>query len=202
MSPSDPKDETAALVIRSAHELATRSSLVVRGLEDITFGFQKKPVESTDDSRSLRQEAINAPEQWLSELIPTLIVTLENWWTEPARQDDFAEPTRFRSFSFICNIESISEEEQLLGKHIMMIAKEADWIGEGVFVDFGEEPLRISPHSERRETLEISWLCATEKSDEECVRELLGIIHKIVGWDNDWDNESQSAVLLFASDGE
>lgn len=49
MSPSDPKDEMTALVIRSAHELATRSSLVIRGLRDVTDTFLDKSVESTDD---------------------------------------------------------------------------------------------------------------------------------------------------------
>lgn len=49
MTPSDPKDEMTALVIKSAHELGTRASLVVRGIRDITLGFQDEPVQSTDE---------------------------------------------------------------------------------------------------------------------------------------------------------
>src|SRR6266536_2272931 len=49
MSNPDAKDEMTALVVRSAHELATRSSLVVRGLRDIRSGFYESPVQSIED---------------------------------------------------------------------------------------------------------------------------------------------------------
>jgi len=49
MSTPAPKDEITALVMRSAHELATRSSLVVRGLRDITNGFQEQSVKTPEE---------------------------------------------------------------------------------------------------------------------------------------------------------
>ncbi len=49
MSNSDSKDDMTALVVRSAHDLATRSSLVLRGLRDISTGFQEDSFKSVDD---------------------------------------------------------------------------------------------------------------------------------------------------------
>ena len=49
MSSSDSKDDMTALVVRSAHNLATRSSLVIRGLRDISAGSQEDYPKSAED---------------------------------------------------------------------------------------------------------------------------------------------------------
>jgi tetratricopeptide (TPR) repeat protein len=49
MSSSEAKDEMMALVVRSAHSLATRSSLVMRGLRDISAGSQEGYPKSAED---------------------------------------------------------------------------------------------------------------------------------------------------------
>src|SRR5216684_1936125 len=48
MSSSDAKDDMTALVVRSAHNLATRSSLVMRGLQDISAGSQENYQKSAE----------------------------------------------------------------------------------------------------------------------------------------------------------
>jgi tetratricopeptide (TPR) repeat protein len=337
MSNPNSQDDVTALVIRSAHDLATRSSLVLRGLRDIENDFQDDPFKSTDDralelfhqnkfekaisicntgldanpkdeclwlikgmcfskqekydellqctlplleidptstnyqslaakvlhrlhrpeeelkywqrvleidpnhkgawqaigdcffelekyeesvhafeaelklnpsdeySRSRRHNAFAANSgQWLSELVPTIVVTLENWWTESFPKSElqglFGD---VKSFSFRCTVKSISEKEQVLGKQISLMqrlngGKEAYWVGDGLFVDFGEQPAAIAPHSEwTAVTFEISWHCPTEKSEEECVRELLTSADQTLGHDDKFNT-----VLSFAWEGE
>ena len=64
MSNSDSKDDMTALVVRSDHDLATRSSLVLRGLRDISTGFQEDSGKLGEDraqellSQSKFEEAI------------------------------------------------------------------------------------------------------------------------------------------------
>jgi tetratricopeptide (TPR) repeat protein len=49
MSSPESNNEITTLVVRSAHQLATRSSLVLRGLRDITRGFSDDAVKSIPD---------------------------------------------------------------------------------------------------------------------------------------------------------
>jgi len=174
--------------------------------EEAVQAFESElKIDSSDEyCRSRRQDAFAAISgQWSSEVVPTLIVTLENWWTEPAPKGPLVEvTTRIRCFNFRCSIESVSGKEQLLGKHITLLqrqmgAKEAYWVADGLFVDFSEKPEKIVPHSEWSPvTVEISWLCSTDKSDEDCVRELLSSAYETFGYDDKF-----KTLLLFAWEG-
>jgi tetratricopeptide (TPR) repeat protein len=348
MSNSDSKDDMTALVVRSAHDLATRSSLVIRGLRDISNGFQEDSFKSVDDrtlelfhqdkfeeaiavctagldanpkdeclwlikgmcfskqekydellkcvvplleidgknptywylaARVLHrlskfedelehwrklieidpqhkgawrgigdclfnlgkyEEAVEAfdselrlnpsdeycqsrkatsldavsghigkilgtveSEEW-KELIPTLILTLDHWWSEPSPKTELSVMTpRTRSFNFACNMESISGREQLLGKQMSVFQRSKEsakvyWVADALFVDSDATAKKIQPNSELIPVvLELSWFCTPEKSDADCVLELLSVAEDTFGIDDTF-----GTVMQFIWDGE
>jgi tetratricopeptide (TPR) repeat protein len=142
-------------------------------------------------------------EEW-KDMIPVLIVTLDHWWSEPSPQTELSTVTpRTRSFNFVCKIESISDQEQVLGKQMTLFQrpKESEnvyWVGDALFLEHDANPKKIQPNSEWiAVTLELTWLCTPEKSDAECVQELLSGAQDTFGIDDTF-----GTVMQFAWDGE
>ena len=125
------------------------------------------------------------------------------WWSEPSPKTELPVMTpRTRSFNFVCKIESLSDREQLLGKHLTVFqrSKETEnvyWVADALFVESDATPKKIQPNSELIPVIvELSWLCTPEKSDADSVQELLSVAEETIGIDDTF-----GTVMQFIWDG-
>jgi len=163
-----------------------------------------------DYSRSRREDTIavwrraREPEPTIEseDLIPSLIVTLDHWWVEPTPQSQLPGINPLtRSFSVVCKIESISDREQLLSKQMTVVRRFEDgkvyWVADALFVDSDATRKKIQPNSEWVPvTLEVTWLCTSNETTDDCVREFVSGAEKTFGRDDTF-----GTVLQFVWEG-
>jgi tetratricopeptide (TPR) repeat protein len=135
-----------------------------------------------------------------TELKVSLMVAVEHWWTEPSPKTQLATVTpRSRSFCFVCSIENISDQEQLLGKELTVVryspkTGERSWVADALILDSTTIPEKIGVDSEwSRVIIELTWLCSPEMSEADCVQEFLSDEYETLGYDDRF-----GTVLLFA----
>lgn len=135
-----------------------------------------------------------------TDLKVSLMVTVGDWWTEPSAKTQLATVTPpFKSFSFVCSIENISDREHLLGKELTVVryspnTGQRSWVADALILDSTTIPKKIGADSEWNPvTIEVTWLCSPEMSDADCVQEFLSDKYETLGYDDKF-----GTVLLFA----
>jgi tetratricopeptide (TPR) repeat protein len=130
------------------------------------------------------------PKIWSTELIATLIVSVENWQSEASPRSRIAMlAPRFRSFSLVCSFENISDREQIVGKEFTIVQYSPStgtrtWVGDALIVDSGTMPKKLGVDSEWSAVkIEVTWL-SYNRSDLECVQELLTDKYETFGYDD------------------
>lgn len=176
-------------------------------LEAFDSGLRQNP--SDEDCRSqkemalaelARRQEVGVSEQSGTSSSPTIILTIGNWWTEPY----YHSPpfTDMRCFNFVCHVQNVSDREQCLGKETTVFqgskaTGQMFKMADGVLLESPPEitlPLRLAPKSAcDAVVLELLWPFPREKSDEDCVREILDDACETRAYDDEF-----GTVIMFS----
>ena len=177
-------------------------------LEAFDSGLRQNPLD--EDCRSQKEIALaelarrqepGVSEQSRTASSPRVIVTLGSWWTEPYYHSPAF--SNMKLFNFVCEVENISDREQLLGKQltVFQLSKRTGDVSnsaEATLLDL-QLPLRLAPKSTLDPvTIELLWPFPAKQSDEDCIREIFKDSEEIVAR----DEEFGTVVLLQAAHAE
>lgn len=125
---------------------------------------------------------------------PTIILTIGHWWTEPY----YKSPpfTDMKCFNLVCHIQNLSDQVQFLGKESTVLHRskatgEISKVANALLLEAPPEtslPLQLAPNSTCEPVvLELLWPFPAEKSDEECVREILDGAYETLACDDEFE---------------
>jgi tetratricopeptide (TPR) repeat protein len=125
---------------------------------------------------------------------PTIILTIGHWWTEP-----YSPPyAHMKFFNCVCHIQNISDRTQRLGKettvfHRSKATGEMSPMADAVLLEI-TLPLQLAPQSACDQVvLELLWPFPKEKSDDDCVREILDDSYETLAYD-----DAFGTVIMFS----
>jgi hypothetical protein len=210
----DERNDITSLVSRATSDLATRASLISRGLQDISERLRADSLKAAQDKaglelnpldeecRSKNQIALLTEELGIDWNRPTLLLDVGSWWREPI---NYPHSPGIKCFNFVCELkflpdsprhaklfhelEYLSDDPREAGKEITVYRRsrttgEMCELGEGLLLHDQEGGPLI---------LELLRAFPEDMSDEDCIRELADGAYQTVAYDPAYGN-----VILFS----